>query len=377
MLKDIFKKKESLSEKILDSFADGFIDIKMYECDDDGNKKLVYHDSGDNTVTDWMRDTIVMLLAGFYQADESTSVPVEKMAAYVVNSLDASKSNLDTNSDFNKNEYSKSGIENYGAIFPTKVLFGTGKEYTSWSALKEENEINNKAWYDNIVEMYGNGSAQLAEEQFEAIRSSTDNTYTATVGGQGIYNGNASLVKTVFVEDPDNLQIQDSVINMSKRYGVVGGIRTFYRRNNSSDKYGNTKIINPALSTSGKLLRTQYRGAGYPSFIYFNRKANGQDVSWNISTSDVFVNSDSSSSFKNRITFNIKMPAQKTNESYYYPYNGVLLKQIGLYNDAFVNLGERNLAELMPHGTLLAVKNILPFTKFASSEISISWTLTV
>ena len=71
------------------------------------------------------------------------------------------------------------------------------------------------------------------------------------------------------------------------------------------------------------------------------------------------------------------MPAQKTNESYYYPYNGVLLKQIGLYNDAFVNLGERNLAELMPHGTLLAVKNILPFTKFASSEISISWTLTV
>ena len=83
---------------------------------------------------------------------------------------------------------------------------------------------------------------QLAEEQFEAIRSSTDNTYTATVGGQGIYNGNASLVKTVFVEDPDNLQIQDSVINMSKRYGVVGGIRTFYRRNNSSDKY--VKVLN-------------------------------------------------------------------------------------------------------------------------------------
>src|SRR5574344_2805312 len=68
MLKDIFneivnKNKKAAIDKIVDSIADGYVDIKVYD-ESSGEKKLVYHDTGDNTVTDWMRQAIIVMLTG-------------------------------------------------------------------------------------------------------------------------------------------------------------------------------------------------------------------------------------------------------------------------------------------------------------------------
>lgn len=66
MLKDLFKKKDKdLKETIAKSLMDGYVDIKAYRHDKNGNKIMVYHDTGDNTITDWMRHAIMLMLSGY------------------------------------------------------------------------------------------------------------------------------------------------------------------------------------------------------------------------------------------------------------------------------------------------------------------------
>ena len=66
MLKDLFKKtNKDLKETIAKSLMDGYVDIKAYKHDKNGNKTMVYHDTGDNTITDWMRHAIMLMLSGY------------------------------------------------------------------------------------------------------------------------------------------------------------------------------------------------------------------------------------------------------------------------------------------------------------------------
>ena len=61
MLKDLFKpkKEKTIKDNLNVSIADGYVDIKGYKVNSDGTKELVYHDTGDNVVTDWMRHAII------------------------------------------------------------------------------------------------------------------------------------------------------------------------------------------------------------------------------------------------------------------------------------------------------------------------------
>ena len=67
MLKDLFKpkKEKTIKDNLNVSIADGYVDIKGYKVKPDGTKELVYHDTGDNVVTDWMRHAIISLLGGY------------------------------------------------------------------------------------------------------------------------------------------------------------------------------------------------------------------------------------------------------------------------------------------------------------------------
>lgn len=370
MLKNLFKKKENEFDKIIKSIYDGYVDIKMYDTSS-GNKKLVYHDSGDNAVTDWMRDSIAMLIGGYVNGSDAEYTSNMFKAAAVNGEQYGQNVSTETAaadvSDDIKLEISKGK----NPIYPTKILFGTGKEYTSWDDLKKENSVDNKSWYDEQIENYGNGAEDTAKDTFDNLIKDHPEYYSATIGEQGIYNGSTSLKPSVFVQDPNTTaNASDKVINLATRYGVVGGVRTKYVKESNSNAYDNN-LLNPTTSESGRLLKPNQRGVGYPCFLYFKRhdksENNDKDII-NGQTSDVFVNGDSNSNIKNRITFTIKMPSQSSDE--YYPYNGILLKQVGLFNDCVIN-------DKMPYGTLQAVKNITPLTKFASGEINITWTLTV
>lgn len=421
MLKDLFKKKnKDLKETIAKSLMDGYVDIKAYKHDKDGNKTMVYHDTGDNTITDWMRHAIMLMLSGYSLSYNGNNVIDGFESAKDKDQI--SKPNLSYHSSSENKGYNKDGYclngeqylwegenSNIGypvvgnpdfyadgreqySLFPTKVLLGTGCEYTDWQSLKDANEEENATWYTNMINTYGDGDVIVAERAFNSmlgLESDDDicqsNQYSGTIGLQGLYSGSGSLVRAITVNDPDNTTNVSSSAEMSKRYGVVGAIKTIYCPDDASDC---SDYLEETISDSGRLIKGKYRGAGRPCFIYFNRSSQTTQskLDWDEVTSDISVQRDSSSNYLNRITFRVVIPAQSSGTGAvgeYSPFNGYTFKQIGLFNDALINTtsDKNNLktkqASNMPCGMMLAVKNIQNFTKTADESIEFTWTLTI
>ena len=423
MLKDLFKKKnKDLKETIAKSLMDGYVDIKAYKHDKDGNKTMVYHDTGDNTITDWMRHAIMLMLSGYSLSFNGNNVIDGNESAKDKEQI--SKPNLDYHSSSENKGYNKDGYclngeqylwdgenknskigypimgnsdfyadgqEQY-SLFPTKVLLGTGCEYTDWQSLKDANEEENATWYTNMINTYGDGDVIVAEKAFNSMLGLENdgdicqsNQYSGTIGLQGLYSGSGSLVRAITVNDPDNTTNVSSSAEMSKRYGVVGAIKTIYCPDNASDC---SDYLEETISDSGRLIKGKYRGAGRPCFIYFNRSSQTTQskLDWDEVTSDISVQRDSSSNYLNRITFRVVIPAQSSGTGAvgeYSPFNGYTFKQIGLFNDALINtVSDANnpktkQASNMPCGMMLAVKNIQNFTKTADESIEFTWTLTI
>ena len=423
MLKDLFNKKnKDLKETIAKSLMDGYVDIKAYKHDKDGNKTMVYHDTGDNTITDWMRHAIMLMLSGYSLSFNGNNVIDGNESAKDKEQI--SKPNLDYHSSSENKGYNKDGYclngeqylwdgenknskigypimgnsdfyadgqEQY-SLFPTKVLLGTGCEYTDWQSLKDANEEENATWYTNMINTYGDGDVIVAEKAFNSMLGLENdgdicqsNQYSGTIGLQGLYSGSGSLVRAITVNDPDNTTNVSSSAEMSKRYGVVGAIKTIYCPDNASDC---SDYLEETISDSGRLIKGKYRGAGRPCFIYFNRSSQTTQskLDWDEVTSDISVQRDSSSNYLNRITFRVVIPAQSSGTGAvgeYNPFNGYTFKQIGLFNDALINtVSDANnpktkQASNMPCGMMLAVKNIQNFTKTADESIEFTWTLTI
>ena len=423
MLKDLFKKKnKDLTETIAKSLMDGYVDIKAYKHDKDGNKTMVYHDTGDNTITDWMRHAIMLMLSGYSLSFSGNNVINDEESSKDKDQI--SKPNPDYHSSSEKKGYNKDGYclngeqylwdgenknsnigypimgnpdfyadgEEQYSLFPTKVLLGTGCEYTDWQSLKDANEEENATWYTNMINTYGDGDVIVAEKAFNSmlgLESDGDicqsNQYSGTIGLQGLYSGSGSLVRAITVNDPDNTTNVSSSAEMSKRYGVVGAIKTIYCPDNASDC---SEYLEETVSDSGRLIKGKYRGAGRPCFIYFNRSSQTKHnkLDWDEVTSDISVQRDSSSNYLNRITFRVVIPAQSSGTGAvgeYNPFNGYTFKQIGLFNDALISTVSSTgntltkQASNMPCGMMLAVKNIQNFTKTADESIEFTWTLTI
>ena len=108
MLKDLFKKKnKDLKETIAKSLMDGYVDIKAYKYDKDGNKTMVYHDTGDNTITDWMRHAIMLMLSGYSLSFNGNNVIDGNESAKDKEQI--SKPNLDYHSSSENKGYNKDG----------------------------------------------------------------------------------------------------------------------------------------------------------------------------------------------------------------------------------------------------------------------------
>lgn len=417
ILNKIKKEKETTKEKIAKTLMDGYVDIKAFKHDKNGNKTMVYHDTGDNTVTDWMRQTIMLLLSGYSLSysgvtelnsgkSQDDSDQITKPNALYHSSSSESSYNKDGYC-LNGNQYLWNGNDlkdypvegnssyyepnaNQYALFPTKVLLGTGCEYTDWQSLKDDNSESNATWYTNLISAYGDGDEVNAEENFDSLVGLTgeddnfkSNQYSGTIGIQGIHSGSGSIVRAVTVNDPDNTTNISSSAEMSKRYGVVGAIKTLYCPSEGDDCY---EYLEETVSDSGRLIKGKYRGAGRPCFIYFTRNSQNNKLDWDEVVSDISVQKDSASSYLNRITFRIVIPAQSSGTGAigeYNPFNGYTFKQVGLFNDAKFNTAADTaqpttpIAENMPCGMMLAVKNIQNFTKTADESIEFTWTLTI
>ena len=211
MLKDFFKnaiKKQEptqqLVDKIKNNLVDGFVDIKAYKGDE-----LVYHDAGDNVVTDWMRHAIMILLTGdsFSKLGNTNSTNNEP-----INTLLAANHSVDLklNRDgyiLNGEQYfwdgtsfkgfcSKSDVAeaNIYPLFPTKVLFGTGKEYTDFDSLANDTKENFPYYYDAVVQTFGGGSGETqAETVFNGPDASTESDPTTLKATLSLFSYKSKL----------------------------------------------------------------------------------------------------------------------------------------------------------------------------------------
>lgn len=436
MLKDLFKKLEnnnskSAVEKISNALMDGYVDIKAYRHGEDGSKKLVYHDTGDNTITNWMRQVIMLLLSGYSLSyngtdslDDGASLTDKDQISKprAENSYHSPSSGNAWNKDgyclngeqylwdgnlLGGKHYPVQGSENYYltssgstnaishyALFPTKILLGTGCEYTDWQSLKDANEEENATWYTERITEYGDGEVSLAENRFNALvglavdetmTNYNSNAYSGTIGMQGVYTGSGSMVRCVTVNDPDTTSNISTSADMARRYGVVGAIKTIYCPDAVDDC---STYLEQEVSDTGRLVKGRYRGAGRPCFIYFTRSNQTQSskLDWDEVTADISVQRDSQTEYLNRLTFRVVIPAQSSGTGAigeYNPFNGYTFKQLGLFNDAkFFTESPREQVESrittnMPCGMMLAVKNIQNFTKTADESIEFTWTLTI
>src|SRR5574344_659493 len=437
MIKDILNKitegkdKKNIIDKITNSIMDGYVDIKAYN-EKDGKKELIYHDTGDNTVTDWMRHAIMVMLTGAVfskNGDGAKGLSLDTNFSDSYSSLlnENQYSAPDTNSSENKiahtagtstltgtnqdgyllngkqyfwktedytDHYSAASSKlgsNYYALFPTKVFLGTGKEYDSWATLQSENESENQPWYANMLNEYG-GTVSEAQAAFDAnisissngtVKQKNCNVLSGSISNNVYSSDAASISRMRTVNDPStDTSARTNTSTMSKDFNVVGAIKTCYF-NSTSDS---SKLMS-SISSEGRLLKPTYRGIGRPCFIYFNTSTTNEN--WRDTSAEVILSNDSSLNYLNKITFSITMPSQSAvNDAIgaYYPYNGYTLRQIGLYNDArlskvvsAVGTDEASAKPYnnMPCGTLLAVKNIAAFTKIADTSVTLTWTLTI
>ena len=414
MLKDLGKKfikrkPESVSDKIRNSMIDGYIDIKAYK-----ENELIYHDAGDNVVTDWMRHAIMILLTGdsfsklgSTNGDSSDPINTISKANHVVGIsnkdgyiLNGKQYFWDPN-DF-KGHYSKSDVSdnNIFPLFPTKVLLGTGKEYSSWEELQNDTQVNYPDKYNTFLNMFGSGNETAAAEVFNGPKNGTEedpltllseyNNYSSSLGSN-IFTGSSELIKTRTVDDPNTSKVTNPSETLNIEYGITGAIKTMYFDTNDTSK-------TPAFETDkGMMLPPKWRGIGRPAFIYFNTPekdtiTDTRDEAWADpeTGAEVILTRDSSKKYLEKITFTITLPEQTSSNGYtdaFYPYNGFTLKQIGLFCDSRFSYTDSPATSQtsnaywqyrnMPYGIMLAKKHITPIVKTSDIKVILTWIISI
>ena len=245
--------------------------------------------------------------------------------------------------------------------FPTKMLFGTGYEWGSWAGIGDSDYwsyyINTDGWtesdFDNatISNVANSYSANFVGDTLLRMRSMND-IYSAT--------------KTTPVITDSDYAIKGAVKNAL--YGSTAGDST-----------------NIELVGGNYFPKKTHWGVGKPAFIYAKREARYYQ-----SGAEVALNFDST--VENKITYTVTMPEQTSAYAgMYYPYNGFVLKEAGLFCDARFRLkntsppndagsDDSGLAEFdnytsMPHGILFAKRYIAPITKSHSVSITARWSI--
>lgn len=421
MLKDLGKrfikkeeKKESLSDMIRNTLVDGFVDVKAYK-----ENELIYHDAGDNVVTDWMRHAIMIMLTGdnFSKLGNTNGTSTDPVSAIdAVANHSEGTINRDGyilngkqyfwNPDDYKGHYSQSDVSasNIFALFPTKVLLGTGKEYASWDDLENDTITNYPDKYQEFVNTFGLGNASLAKETFNGPTTGTvDNPLTinnpmnhySSSLGNNIYSGSADIIKTRTVNDPYTSKVTNPSDTLNIEYGITGAIKTFYF--DTTDPTNSTQNRIPeAVPDKGLMMPAKWRGVGRPSFIYFNTpekdETSGRDESWADpeTGAEIILTRDASKKYLEKITFTITMPEQNASNGYqdaFYPYNGFTLKQIGLFCDSRFSYTDKIATSEtsdayyqyrnMPCGIMLAKKHITPITKSSDIKVILTWIISI
>lgn len=395
MLKDkilgnIFKKNSNMNKEKLNLKLHGRVQTWALI-----NDEVIYYDDGSNTVTDWAKHANIHLMTGESfsthgnEYDNGTENiksirsidPLDHTTEFNSDGTILSKKqflsdNLDyydenenwfyykTKPDFDLNDSDNSDNYNnnlFFPTFPTKMVFGTGLEFENWDDIddKYKKDEGDPLWDISLKNPANGGWSETSfNENIENIKNYYSN--------RSDVNGNLKSARTV------NSPISSVNISPveSNETGITGIVKSLYDGNNSD-------ILESVENLY--LEKKEYRGLGKPSFIYFDRKLRNFEGSSEVQalTGDL----ETLNNIESAITYSITMPAQTVGE--FYPYNGYLLKEVGLFADALITIGNEIpqagessiISKKMPCGIMWAKRKINPVFKRHEVEIVSRWTL--
>lgn len=385
MLKDIFKKN---------NFEDtiGFNLRGKLEIIGERNGKIVHHDEGNNVVTVWAKHASMHLfssesysshgnmdnLGTIQYSGRGIGVGDHTVSDNIDGTLISGGQYFADNTDFYSAGFKYLNIPNNMSIdtvngdqlsfnypfFPTKMLFGTGIEYKSWSDIPEIYKGSS-----SDVNSYANANNGLWDSSsFDSAISNASNYYSNK------YNpATYDLFKTRTVNDISSSALSETPIETHT--GISGAIKDGTYDNSSEE---GTKI---STINGKKFLAGSYRGIGRPSFIYARRDRffnSGSEI--RLTTGTVGTPAEYQ---ENRITYTVVMPEQTNGE--FYPYNGYALKTAGLFCDARMVINnliptvdgraDHVQYQSMPCGIMWAKRNISTIYKTHDLRITAKWTI--
>ena len=245
--------------------------------------------------------------------------------------------------------------------FPTKMLFGTGFEWATWAEVPQE--------YKDIYIAQNTDWPTI----FETNIGDDDNDYSDTYVAQASAPTKTRTMNDVLAAGLSQNPTEDD-------FAVRGAVKNGLVFDRVADGVGGGTAKLIEVEGTNEFSDYPYRGIGKPSFIYSLRNER-----FMIQDSEVGLSSDAED-IENKITFTVNMQEQTgTEEGWFYPYNGFILKQAGLFCDARMLLGntvpispgvdEYDNYSKMPYGIIMAKRNIAPIQKSHDVAISSRWTL--
>lgn len=290
--------------------------------------------------------------------------------------------------------------------FPTKMLFGTGLEDHSVDTIPTtySNDFGTALSPQAILVLNGYAAGfeggAINSKFFYGCSSAVDED--ESLGNYDIsqnkrlsnwYSANAYRCRTL---QPASTRPITQTNPTSDDTALKGAIKNCF-----IETTGDTSLYNPTT----KMAQAPYRGYGHPCFIYAKRSTQGFYTTED--NKEVYYSLNDAlgaSAYETEVTYTVVMPAQPVASdsiSTYYPYNGWVLRQAGLFCDsrykirtvadddstlgeskflADVNSGIESTSEGAHTwrdsvgGQLLFTRNLSsPFIKTADDEVTFIW----
>ncbi len=395
MLKDILKprRKQNASDKMPLKLK-GRLTIKA-----ERNGEVIHYDEGDNVVTVWAKHATMHLLSSESFSSHGNVNDSGTMVYSSRSITPADHALLTDNVDgtlISEEQYLGDNTQYYGtshkylskadnldvadptddstnfdySFFPTKMLFGTGVEYSSWADVTSDGKDGDASDITSYQHVKNGGWNQTS---FETLLSTDPTNYYSN-----IWDG-SELTPARTVNDVYS-GVSAGTDPTETDFGIPGAIKDCTFRG------GSTETTNKLLAdANGNLFaKDSYRGIGRPSFVYATRgRFMDEDSEVKLSVGS----SAGTENLESKITFTVVLPEQEDGE--FYPYNGYTLKLAGLFCDARMLLGnsipdgsagdehadEEDNYKKMPAGIMFAKRKISPIFKSADIRITASWSV--
>ena len=387
--------------------------------------KVFHYDEGHNTVTLWAKHSNIHLISGEtfsthgdvievdYDQETSEYTDVNDVTIFSRRQIQQASHNssintdgtimsgdtyLGSNDDYidggdftypnlpNLSSHPSDGENGFFPYFPTKMLFGTGREYKSWNDIPLRFRDLDESG-DNWERSYANPkNGSWDPNDFDSHLNHPLNYYSAEYDYE-----TRKLIQKRTVNDIYSGPLNE-LINENE-YGVEGAIKNSLYHDVISDAL---KIDDPD-EFQNYSARKIYQGVGRPAFVYCNRR--GRYIEDGAGVTLARGENEETENIESRVTFMVVLPQQRSIEDSeatgaYYPHNGFLLKKLGLFCDAIPTMknllpklesedvseedaepGVYDLLRKMPSGIMWAKRNIAPIYKAHDVEIVARWTL--